>query len=431
MATEISLHSARAKDGAATAPQSDAQAGSEDGSLSLLDLLLLLTEQKRVLLGVTAGFIIMGIIISFIMPTTYTATVVLLPPQQNQSLSTVLNSQLGGVGGVAALAAGGLGLKNPNEMFIAMLQSRIVEDSMIERYGLMTEYHSKYLSSAQAAFEHVTTIKGDLKDGLIHISIEDRNPQRAAELANGYVEQFRKLSANMAITEASQRRLFFEQQMEDAKNNLANSEEAMKKTEQTTGLIELDSQARALISSAAGLRGEIAAKQVQIQVMRTYATSENADLEQAQEELSGLRIQLAKLGGSEDTADSLIVPKGKVPESGLEYVRRLRDVKYYETIFEIIAKQWESAKLDEAREGALIQVVDPAIVPDRRSSPKRKLIVILATVVGLFVGTFVALLLSALKRSTENPETRRKLAELRRGWPLLRRNGSDVAGVQS
>ena len=126
--------------------------------------------------------------------------------------------------------------------------------------------------------------------------------------------------------------------MEDAKNNLANSEEAMKKTEQTTGLIELDSQARALISSAAGLRGEIAAKQVQIQVMRTYATSENADLEQAQEELSGLRIQLAKLGGSEDTADSLIVPKGKVPESGLEYVRRLRDVKYYETIFEIIAK---------------------------------------------------------------------------------------------
>jgi uncharacterized protein involved in exopolysaccharide biosynthesis len=125
------------------------------------------------------------------------------------------------------------------------------------------------------------------------------------------------------------------------------------------------------------------------------------------------------------------VPKGKVPESGLEYVRRLRDVKYYETIFEIIAKQWESAKLDEAREGALIQVVDPAIVPDRRSSPKRKLIVILATVVGLFVGTFVALLLSALKRSTENPETRRKLAELRRGWPLLRRNGSDVAGVQS
>ena len=163
------------------------------------------------------------------------------------------------------------------------------------------------------------------------------------------MDEFRELSKHLAFTEAQQRAAFFQQQLEESKDNLANAEEALKRTEQTTGLIQLDSQAKALIESAAELRAQIAAKEVQIQAMQTYATGENAQVIQAQQELESMRGQLAQLGGSDESANSLIVPKGKVPEAGLEYVRKLRDVKYYETIFDILARQFEIAKLDEAK----------------------------------------------------------------------------------
>jgi tyrosine-protein kinase Etk/Wzc len=387
----------------------------DNDEISLLDLLIILAERKQTILFVTAVFAVLSITISLVLPKRYTASVSLLPPQQNSSMGAALASQLGNLGGVAALAGGSLGLKNPNDQFVGMLKSRTVEDAMVQHFGLMQEYHEKYPSDARMVFEKHATVDGSGKDGLIRISIEDRDPNRAAELANGYIDQFRKLSEHLAITEASQRRLFFEQQLEQAKDNLANAEEALKQTEQKTGLIQLDSQARALIESAASLRAQIAGKEVQIQSMRTFATSENSQLVQAQQELEGLRAQLAKLGGSENSADTgLMMPKGRVPEAGLEYVRKLRDVKYNETIFDILARQFEVAKLDEAKQGALVQVVDAAIPPDRRSFPKRAMIVILATAVGFFVGIFLALLKATLQRIEDIPEAAQKLYYLRK-----------------
>jgi uncharacterized protein involved in exopolysaccharide biosynthesis len=257
-------------------------------------------------------------------------------------------------------------------------------------------------------------VDGGSKDGLIHISVEEHDPRRAADLANGYVDQFRDLSQHLAITEASQRRLCFEQQLKQANLNLADAEEALKQTEEKTGLSQLDSQARALIESAAALRAQITAKEVQIQGMQTYAASENAQLIQAQQELDGLHAQLAKLGGSEATPGSgIIPPKGQMTQAGIEYVRKLCDVKYYETIFEILARQFEIAKLDEAKEGALIQVVDPAIPPDKRSSPKRALIVILSTVLGFFIGGFTVFLQAGFHNVKPDPEARNKLANLK------------------
>lgn len=384
----------------------------QEDEISLLDLLIVLAERKRTILGAAAIFAIVAVVVSLLLPKRYTATVTLLPPQQSSSMGSLLASQLGNLGGMAALAGGSLGLKNPNDMYVAMLKSRTVEDAMIQRYGLMQEYEKKYLSDTRKAFEKYTNVDGSGKDGLLHISVEDRDPRRAAELANGYVDQFRKLSEHLAISEASQRRLFFQQQLEQAKDKLANSEEALKETEQKTGLIQLDSQARALIESAASLRAEITAKEVQIEGMQTYATGQNAQLIQAQRELDELRAQLAKLGGSEESS-GLIVPKGKVPEAGLEYMRKLRDVQYYQTIFEILAKQFEVAKLDEAKEGALIQVVDPAIPPDKRSSPRRGLIVIVSTVLGFFCGIFIALIQASMVHIRKDPEVASKFSMLR------------------
>jgi uncharacterized protein involved in exopolysaccharide biosynthesis len=298
--------------------------------ISLLDLLAVLAERKRLIFGITSIFAVGSVIVSLLLPVKYTATVTLMPPQQNTSLSSVLASQLGSLGGVAALAGGSLGMKNPNDMYVGMLTSRTVEDSMIHDFGLMDEYHARLISDARKKLENYAKIDGSTKDGLIHISVQDGSPQRAAELANGYVTEFQKLSSHLAITEASQRRLFFEQQLEVAKNKLADAEEALKRTEQKTGLIQLDSQSRALIESAAALRAQIAAKEVQLQALGVYATSENSEYQQVQTELNVLRGQLAKLGGSESDAGlGFLVPKGQVPEVGLEYVRKLRDVRYY------------------------------------------------------------------------------------------------------
>ena len=395
------------------APPVAGSAAKAEDEISLLDLLIVLAERKRVILTITATFAILAIVISLLLPKIYTATVTLLPPQQNSSMGNALTAQLGSVGGMATLAGGGFGLKNPNDMFVAMFKSRTVEDGMVQHFGLMQEYHARYLSDASKAFESQVTVDGNGKDGLIHISVENRNPQRAAELANGYVDQFRNLSQHLAITEASQRRLFFERELEQAKDSLASAEEALKQTEQTTGVMQLDSQANALINSAASLRAQITAREVQIQGMQTYATAENSQLVQAQRELEGLRAQLFKLGGSEDNpAGELIVPKGLVPEASLEYVRKLRDVRYNETLFDILARQFEAAKLDEAKEGTLIQVIDPAVPPDRRTSPKRSLIVIVATAVGFLFGVFVALFQAGFRRLKDDPEVAQKLSIL-------------------
>ena len=387
----------------------------QNNEISLLDLLIILARRKWLILKFTFGFALIALIISLLLPKRYTALTTVLPPQQNSSLSSALMSQIGNLGSLGALAGSSMGLKNPNDMFVAMFKSRTVEDAMIERFGLMQEYHQKYMSTARKAFEGHATVESGTKDNLIRISVEDKDPKRASEMANAYVEEYRRLSQHLAISEASQRRLFFEQQLEQAKDNLANAEEALKETQQKTGMIQLDSQARALIESAAQLRAQITAKEVQLQGMRTYGTNENADVVQAQQELDSMRAQLAKLGGStDDTSGGLILPRGQVPQVGVEYIRKLRDVKYRETIFEILARQFELAKLDEAKEGALIQVVDPAIVPDYKSFPKRGLITVVAAIAGMFIGIFVALFKEGMERLRQDPEQSERLNVLRR-----------------
>lgn len=389
--------------------------------ISLLELLIVIAERKSLVIKITIAFALATLIVAFLLPVRYTATVILLPPQQSTSTGAALASQLGALGGMAGLAGGSLGLKNPNDMYVGMLKSRTVEDAMIQHFELMREYRKRYLSETRKEFESRTSVDGSGKDGLIHISVEDRDPTRAADLANGYVDQYRNLSHHLAISEASQRRLFFEQELEQAKNNLANAEEALKETEQKTGLIQLDSQARALIESAATLRAQITVREAELQGMQSYATGENAQLVQAERELNSLRAQLAKLGGSAQAGGAeLLVPKGSVPQAGLEYARKLRDVKYYDAIFDTLARQFEIAKLDEAKEGALIQVVDPAIPPDRRSSPKRGLILALGVSVGLVIGILFAVVEAAFVRLREIPEAVGKLGALKRALAVGR-----------
>jgi len=334
------------------------QAPEASAEISLLDLLIVLARRRWDLLAGTAAAAALAAIISFLLPNRFTATTVILPPQQNTSSAVALLGQLGSVNPLASLA-GSLALKNPNDLQVAMLKSRTVEDAMIDRFNLMALYREKQKSDARKAFEKVVDIEDGIKDGLIRISVTDKDPRRAAEMANAYVEEYKKFSATIAVTEASQRRLFFEQQLVQAKEDLANAEEALKQTQQKTGLIQLDGQARAVIESVAQLRGQVAAKEVQIRAMHQFASEQNPDLQLAEQELAGLQSEVARMGAASGrSSGDFLMPKGSVPAAGLDYVRKLRDVKYNETIFELLAKQFEMAKIDEARQGSVVQLVD-------------------------------------------------------------------------
>jgi uncharacterized protein involved in exopolysaccharide biosynthesis len=320
---------------------------------------------------------------ALLLPKRYSATIVILPPQQSSSGGAAMMAQLGSIG-AAASAAGGLGIKNPNDQQIALLKSRIVEDALVDRFHLQDLYHKKYASLARKKWEKVTKTDNGLKDGLIRLSVTDRDPRRAAEMANAWVEEYRRFSATLAITEASQRRLFYERQLSAAREDLAHAEEDMKLTEQRTGVIDIEGQDRSMIASAAVLRGQLAAKQIEIKAMREFAAQGNPDLQRAQQEAGGMEAQLAAMDAASDhkTGD-LIVPKGTVTQAALDYERSMREVKYRETIQDLLTRQYEGARVDEAREGALIQVVEPAVVPDRPESSYKLLIILGALVFAL------------------------------------------------
>jgi len=360
----------------------------------------------------TAIFAFLACAVSFIIPSEYTATILILPPEQGSSLSSALG-ELGGLGSIASLASG-LGSKNLTEMYVSMLKSDSVEDAVIQKYGLLAEYHKKYYVDARKKLEWCTTIDGSKKDGLIRLSFEDHNPARAAEIANGYIEILRSLSQHLAITEAAQRRVIFEQQLEKTKSDLAASEEALKQTELSTGFAQIDAQSRALIGSAATLRAQMVAKEVQIEAMKAYASQGNPDLQEQENELAGLRAQFSQLTGSSGSSpDDLFLSKGNVPEAELEYARKLRDVKYNEAIFEALARQLEIAKIDEAREGGFLQIVNPALTPERKSFPKRAWITLGAAAFGFSLAIMIVLLQVRVERMRANPVEAGQLAQLK------------------
>jgi tyrosine-protein kinase Etk/Wzc len=387
--------------------------------LHFLDILIALAPRRRFIFWFTAALTILTVITVLLLPNQYTASTLVLPPGENSSMSSALLGQLGGAGALASIAGESLGLKNPGEIYISLLRSRTVEDALIQRFGLMTRYHTKRLSDTRSAFDSHSKVVLGAKDGLITVSVTDKDPKMAADIANGYIDQFRKLSANLAITEASQRRSFFQQQLLESQENLASAEEALKTTEQSTGVLQIDSQTRSLIDSVASLRAQVVAKEVQLQGMRAYATEDNPEIVEVKQQLAELQDQLAKLTGiNQDTGTDLVLPKGKVPEAGLEYIRKLRDVKFYETISELIARQFEIAKLDEAREGSIIQVVDVAVPPDHHSSPKRSITVILAFLLSFLLSCTWCFFAHGLQRINQDPANRARLGAVK---AILRR----------
>jgi uncharacterized protein involved in exopolysaccharide biosynthesis len=345
--------------------------------ISLVDLFHALSRQRWTITRAVLIGTAVSAAVAFLIPKKYTAEAVILTPQQTQSsLSAV--AQLAGLASASALSAPGLisgfGLRSPSDLYVGILESRTIADALINKFDLKRVYDVSDFYSARKRLKRNTSVKSG-RDTLIHVRVEDREPHRAAELANAYVDELAEQNSRVALTEASQRRLFYESQLVKEKDALANAEVALRDTQQATGLVAPTGQADGLIRAVAQLHAEILSREAQIEAMKTYATDTNPHFQVVKREVGALQSELAKLERGNHVPGTPEVAAGQLPEAGLQYVRKYRDVKYHETLFEILAKQYEAARLDEAKSAPLVQVIDRAVAPERKSWPPRALLI--------------------------------------------------------
>lgn len=390
-----------------------------ENTVDLLDLALVLAARKRFVFLFSLVAAIITAVVVLVIPKTYTATATMLPPQKETSASALL----GQLGGLASLVGGGgggtasmLGLKNPADLYIGLLQSETVEDAIIQRFQLLHIYKAKRLSDARKDLKAHTTILAE-KSSLISIAVKDHDPKRAAAISNAYIEQLHDLMSRLAVTDAGQRRIFFQQQLEMEKNKLADAEAALETIEQKTGIIQPQGQAQAVIATVMQLQAQISAREVELGALRLSSTEQNPQVLTLQSQIQGLKNQLADFekGHPESAAlaGDVLTPTSQVPAASLEYIRGMRDVRYHETLFELMARQYEMARVDEAKQGQIIQVVDPALVPDRRSWPPRTILTLLAFILGAMIASFWVIFSAFYRHRMEDPELAAKTEKLR------------------
>ena len=374
----------------------------EEEEISLLDIGVVIAENIRLLVfgPLVVGLIALGI--TFQIAPTFTARTSFLPPQQQQSPASAMLSQLGAFSGLAASATG---FKNPSDQFVALLKSVAVADRLIDRFKLMERYDVEFRLDARKVLANSSKISSG-KDGLLVVEVDSKSPHLAADIANAYVAELRTLLGSLALTEAQQRRVFFERQLEQTKVKLTAAQVALNSIGVSADTIKSDP--KAAVETVARLGAQVTAQEVKLASMRGYLTETAPEFRQAQLALSALRAQLSKSEAG-----------GVLTSSAGGYIEKYRDLKYQETLFELFARQFELAKVDEAREGALIQVVDMALPPERKSKPAKALIAVVVTLVaGIFFLAWV-FTLRMLENSNGRPEDVSKLAAIRAGFLRL------------
>lgn len=386
----------------------------QEDAISIVDLLLVFARHKW---KVTIVPFLVGCITavySLIVPEIYTASTTLIPSDRKQSSAMSMLNQLGPLAG---MAGAGLGGGSDTEVLMTMLKSRRVQDQIIAKHKL-TKSKGGELSMEQArkGLSGATAASLGRKDGVITISVKDRSPNKAAEMANDYVTELERLSRELALTVASQRRAFLEKQLKDASKTLNEAEEAMRISQETKGLIQLEQQGRAAIEAIATLQAQIAAKEVELGALKLSATDNNPEVKRAVTILAQMRTQLANLerDNPESTqGSSSIITTSQVPKAGLEYARRLRDLKFAETINQLLTQQYQMAKVQESQNAPILQILDVAIPPEQRSSPKRRQMVLMAMVASVFAMCLLAFILEAKRQSEVDPEQAGKIADLK------------------
>jgi len=392
----------------------------DESDISLMDIALTLAKHKKKIVTYPIAFGVAGLVISFLLPVVYRANTKILPPQQNQSTASAMLSQLGGLAGGAGAA---LGIKNPNDLYISLLKSRALTDRIIQRFDLQKRYDQKFIEGTRKELDQKSQI-GAGKDNIISIDVDDKEPKVAAAIANAYVEELTNLTNKFALTEASQRRVFYEKQLELAKDKMIAAETALSTGIDSKGMMSVDAQSKAVLETVARLRANISAKQIQLKSMQAFVTPNNTEYKRANQELLGMQDELSTLenGVNNNTssksesksANAEILGKSpKAVETGTSNIQLLRDVKYYQMLYEMLAKQFEVARLDEAKDIPLIQVLDKAEEPEHKFKPQRALITLGAAFFGLLL-SFISAFLSEVMNKPKSEDEIEKIQQLKK-----------------
>ncbi len=375
----------------------DAQVATpEEQEINLLELLQVLVKRKMLIIYVTLAAILLSIGYSLTLKNIYTATARILPPQKDTGGG--LSALLGQAGGLAALAAGGLG--GGSDLYIGILKSRSVADDVIKKLDLAVKLKAKNADIARMKLAGKVKINAE-KNGIINITADDKDPKQAADLANTFVEELGRTTVRLNLSKVGTERVFLEKRLEIVKVDLKKAEDELKTFAQQNKVVQVDSQAKASIEGIAKLKAEIASREVQLSVLRTYQTDESQEVKALQAGIKKLQQETGKISGS-GTGGEGIPSIGNVPGVGLEYARRMRDMKVQEAVYEQLTKQYEVAKLNEAKDSSTIQVLDSAVVPFQKSKPKRALMVMLASVTAFFCAVFLAFILEYLQKLPES-----------------------------
>ena len=344
----------------------------------------LIRDWRFIFLATAVTFVVFTAV-AFLLRPTFTSDVSFIPPAaRSGSMADALAGQM------ALLGAGDLGLgKTSTDLYAGILKSRSVSSEMVSRFHLIQLYRVKKESDAEKDLNGSTVVTVDPKSSIITLATTQRTPALAHDIASGYVDAIRGTQDRLALTQASQQRLFFGEQLAKEKDALADAEVDLKRTEEQSGLIAPTGQTESEIRTIADTQAQIAARQVQLAALLQAATEQNPEVVRLRSQISDLQGQLQRLeSGSHSVGATAAIPTSKVPEVQLEYVRKEREVKYHEALFDALSKQYEAARLDEAREAPVIQVLDPPSYPDGRSGPKRLYIMIAGLVLG-FLGSCV------------------------------------------
>jgi len=387
----------------------------EEDEINLLDLFLVLLKRKWLILGIVFLAIIASVIISLLLPLKYTATARILPPKEaNPGLSGLFSQTGGAFGGLAGSLLGG---QSSADLYVGILESRSVADRLIREFNLKEVYEKKYLEDTYKALSANTNIDVSRKTQVISVSVEDRDPKRAAEMANAYLDALDRINRTVNISEGHRKRVFLESRLKKVKKDLVDAESALEIFEKKYGLVSIDDQAKAAIEGAAKIKGDIIAAQTELEVLKKFGTEKQNEAVMLNAKIAGLKEQLAKIergSSSPDKKDSdeFFIPFNQIPDLGMKLARLMREAKIQEEVFKLITTQYELAKIEEAKDMDTIQVLDRAVPPDKKSSPKRALIVILTTVVAFFLAVFLAFFLEYLGRvKTDDPERYRQISQ--------------------
>jgi tyrosine-protein kinase Etk/Wzc len=387
--------------------------------INLLELLIALGQEKWTVIVLTFLAAVTGVVVSLTTPATYVSRTSIMPSQQSGGGGGGLASlgSLAGLGGLGALSNMAASIKSSDEMFVALMRSQSVQSALIEQFKLKERYGAKNTVEARQALTLNVVILADKKSGMLHIDVQDKDPEFAAQLANAQVNELNVILSRLAVTEAQQRRAYYEQQIIKTQTKIPQLELEYKEAQKSSGL-----EVASLLSEAGTLPGQIAAKELQFQVLSRFANAENPDLKRLAVEISALRAQVARYELSKtDPTTSKANKPGQVAESTkTNFVQKATQsyntLKIQEALLDGYVKQLELAKVDEAKEGPAVQVVDEARAPEMRAKPERKKIVVSYTLTGLIIAFVLAVLRALLRHIRSTPENLQRLSQLKRAW---------------